>query len=70
MATFSMVRARRTAGGSGLFRTTYLAMLGARERHARQVMNRHLLALDDTALATLGYDRESLQRHGLPPLSL
>lgn len=68
MARMTALPARRASGGSSLFRSTYLAMLGNRERQARHLMRGHLLALDDTALATLGYDREALERQGVPPL--
>jgi len=55
--------------GAGLFRRTYEAMLGARERQARQVASRYILALDDAALDRLGYDRPTLEAQGyLHPL--
>lgn len=49
-----------TPTGGNLFRRTYEAMLGARERQARRYVNAHLLALDDAALEALGYDRRTL----------
>lgn len=57
-------RGATSAVGGGLFRRTYEAMLGARERQARLYVNFQLLQLDDAALERLGYDRRTLQAQG------
>ena len=50
--------------GSGLFRRTYEATLGARQSQARPYAAYFLLGLDDAALEQLGYDRRLLEQHG------
>jgi hypothetical protein len=57
-------RTSRSANGGSLFRRTYEAMLGSRERQARRYVNYHLLALDDASLDQLGYDRRTLEAQG------
>lgn len=57
-------RATMSRRGSGLFRRTYEAMMGARERQANRIVAQHLLALDDEALDRLGYDRRTLEAQG------
>ncbi|WP_206682771.1 hypothetical protein [Chthonobacter albigriseus] len=62
--------ALRTSRGAGLFRRTFEAMLGSRERQARHALQPHLLALDDGALEALGYSRKMLEREGVRSLNL
>ena len=62
--TSAIPRTTRSAKGAGLFRRTYEAMLGSRERQARRYVNYHLLALDDGSLERLGYDRRMLEAQG------
>ncbi len=50
--------------GAGVFRRTFEAMMGSRERQARRVVCQYLLALDDESLDRLGYDRRRLQTNG------
>jgi hypothetical protein len=58
-------RTTRGSRGGGLFRRTYEALYGSREQQARRVVNFHLLALDDKALESLGYDRRALEANGI-----
>lgn len=64
---FAMPRSSRNDRGAGLFRRTYEAMLGSRERRARRYANYYLLALDDAALDRLGYDRRTIEAEGATP---
>lgn len=50
--------------GSSVFRRTYEAMMGARERQAQRVVCQYLMALDDETLDRLGYDRGQLRING------
>ncbi|ODN69236.1 hypothetical protein [Methylobrevis pamukkalensis] len=48
--------------GGGIFRRTFEAMLGARERQAHWISSRYLSALDAETLASLGYDEDRIRR--------
>lgn len=58
--TMAATRYTATPHGRSLFRRTFEAMMGARERQARRYVRHHLLALDDAALEALGHDRRAL----------
>lgn len=54
------------APAGGLFRRAVARMIAAREIQARRTVNAYLLSLDDSTLATFGYDRRALEEtaHG------
>jgi len=52
------------AGRGGLFRRTFEAMMGARERQARQAVVPYLLALDDQTLNAIGHRRSTVEGWG------
>ena len=52
------------APSRGLFRRALARMMAAREIQARRAVNAYLLGLDDSTLATFGYDRRALEESG------
>lgn len=50
--------------GAGLFRRTYEATLGTRERRSHRFAAYHPVTLDDLVLDEMGYDRRTLENHG------
>jgi hypothetical protein len=65
ITTYDDVSLAPTSGKQGGFFKRVLAnMVEARSRQARLHVNAYLLGLDDETLASLGYDRKTLERQG------
>lgn len=63
----ALPRSTSAPRGAGLFRRTYEATNGTRERRSHRFASYHPVTLDDTVVDVLGYDRRALENHGGSP---